>query len=68
MPGPVMRWLTPDGLWRVTALTLESGPVLRVEARGALGWIRRGDARSAGEVAAIVPDLSALELLQEEAS
>jgi len=67
MPGHLMRWLTPDGLWRVTALTLESGQVLRVETRGALGWVHRGDAASADEVAALVPGFSALEL-QEAAS
>lgn len=49
------RWVTADGLWRVTRVELDGIPRLRAETRGVLGWIWRGDFPSLALAQAAVP-------------
>jgi hypothetical protein len=42
--------VTADGKWRVTTVSVDGNEYLRVKARGALGWIWRGDFRSPADM------------------
>lgn len=49
------EWLTEDGQWRVTRIELDGIPLLRVQARGAQGWIWKANARTPEEVGKWLP-------------
>jgi hypothetical protein len=50
-----MRFVSEDGLWRITPICLDGTPFLRVEKQGLINWIWQADVTSPKEVAAFVP-------------
>lgn len=54
--------ISRDGLWRVTVVSIDGHPRIRVEYRGLLGWVWRAEVTDPDQVAAYVP----LSELQEQ--